>query len=115
MKRHPLDWFSLLAGLFVTAVATAAFVGPWRLEVGPWAWPTMLVLAGLVIIVLVLAGSRRQPTPDEAATAADIDADPDRGEALEAAYAELDDDMTLPADLDPDAPGSPAPDARDDG
>ncbi len=98
MKRHPLDWFSLLAGLFVTAVAAAAFVGPWRVEVGPWAWPTMLVLAGLVIIALVLTGSRRGPSDGGPTAAPPADDDPERDQALAAAYAELDDDMSLAVD-----------------
>ena len=95
MKRHPIDPFSLISGIFVTVVAVAALTGPWSLEVGAWAWPTALILLGVVILGLAIAGSRRQPATGLDPATADGELDPERVGALSAAYAELDDDMSL--------------------
>lgn len=98
MKRHPIDWFSLVAGLFVTAVATTALVGPWRFEVGAWLWPTLLVLVGLAVLASAVTSRR-----DGATVAADggdaptvEELDPERAAALAAAYAELDGEVPPP-------------------
>ena len=90
MKRHPVDVFSLIAGLFVTTIAVAALTGPWRLGIGPWVWPSLLVGTGVVIIGLVLAG-RGEDAP--APTTAD-EPDPERAAALAEAEAELGEDPT---------------------
>lgn len=92
MKRHRIDPFSLIAGLFVTATAVAALVGPWRIQFEAWVWPTALIVAGLAILGLVAAGQRGEGTPTGGA---DVDPstviDPEREAALAAARAELDD------------------------
>lgn len=93
MKRHSTDAFSLIAGLFVTGVAIAALARPWRFEIGPWAGPTVLILAGVVVLGLVIASSR-----DDRVTSRDESLpgdDDERREAVAAAYGELDDDMTV--------------------
>lgn len=103
MKRHPIDPFSLVAGLVVTGIAIAALARPWRFEIGPWAGPTLLIVAGVVILGLVVAGSR---DADDAPIGALVDDpssgadDPERRDAIAAAYAELDDDVTAVLDED---------------
>ena len=94
MKRHPIDPFSLVAGLFVTGVAVVALTAPWSLSIGAWVWPTALIATGLAVLVAVLAGSRSRGGSLDPVTA-DGELDPERAEALSAAYAELDDDMSL--------------------
>ena len=104
MKRHPLDPFSLVAGILVSGVAIVALAGPWRLEIGAWAWPSLLILGGVAVLALALAGSRRQDTAGVDPTTADGELDPERAHALSAAYAELDVDVS-PVDVVDDDPG----------
>lgn len=89
MKRHPIDAFSLIAGLFVTGVAVAALAIPTGAAVGPWVWPAILISAGVVVLALVLAGARER----DGDTAATPPVDEERAEALAAARTELDHDV----------------------
>jgi hypothetical protein len=100
VKRHRIDPFSLVAGLFITGIAVAALVGPWRIEFEAWVWPTALIVAGLAVLGLVAAGQRGATTADPEVTAPGTTADPEREAALAAARAELDEHATTEVERD---------------
>lgn len=93
LTRHPLDLFSLLSGLTVTTLAAIAVTDAWTRPFATWFWPSMLVLAGVLVLAAVALSGRR-PT-------------------VETAAPDVVDDVALAAELADDA--SPAPSwAQDD-
>ena len=66
MKRHPLDLFSLLAGMLITAVAIASLTTGLDsdLVTSDVFWPVVLISLGLVALVATL-GTSRAPEADE--------------------------------------------------
>ncbi len=87
MKRHPIDYFSLIAGLgfglvAISTLADRSWFGTWN---GQWIGPIILIALG----VLVLAPKRHTATSEPSATGiGTIDAD-----ILAASHEELPDPL----------------------
>ena len=62
MRRHDLDLVSLVPGLVLLAAGVASLAGIdlTRLDYR-WLWPSLAILAGLVVLVTLRAGRGRQP------------------------------------------------------
>ncbi len=88
MKRHPIDYFSLIAGLGFAVVAASTFADQSWFATGAWnaRWfgPLILIALGLV----VLAPKRSAVLSDQPASASEVDAD-----LLAASHEELPDPL----------------------
>lgn len=76
MTRHRLDWFSLLSGLALTAVAVVALTGvDW--DLARWLGPAVLIGVGVLVLAAVASSARDDGDPQ--VTAADDAVDESSG------------------------------------
>jgi hypothetical protein len=77
VRRHDLDWTSLVAGVVITAIAAAYLGGAWtdlRID-GRWVLPLGLVGIGLAGLAGGLSAVRRDRRAEEPQLATDHEAD----------------------------------------
>lgn len=75
MRRHELDWVSLIAGVVFTAFAAVYLVSPVldvRLD-GRLVWPVILVALGLAGLATAVRANAREERAFAAAEAADAE------------------------------------------
>ena len=101
MTRHKLDLFSLISGLVLVGIATAALFDI-SADVTVWVWPSLLIAVGVVVLASVLRTTGPDgpdgPGHGEELPAHHVEDDPERSAALASARAEVDDADTLGGD-----------------
>lgn len=66
MKTHPTDLLSLVPGLLLTAIAVVALSGNLDIDLlaADWAWPTVLITLGVVVLASAGLGRSRGATEE---------------------------------------------------